>query len=65
MNGWLGEAQGLRTSLEAAKSKLASLKGVPADRLFRNRSRDPDYPWVLMTQRKMMCARIQARGWLS
>jgi hypothetical protein len=32
-NGWLGEAQGLRTSLEAAKSKLASLKGVLADPL--------------------------------
>ena len=31
MNGWLGEAQGLRTSLGAAKSKLASLKGVPPD----------------------------------
>jgi hypothetical protein len=30
MNGWLGEAQGLRTSLEAAKGKLTSLTKNPA-----------------------------------
>jgi hypothetical protein len=33
-NGWLGEVQGLQISVEAARSKLASL-----DRLARNRSR--------------------------
>lgn len=33
-NGWLGEVQGLQISIEAARSKLASL-----DRLARNRSR--------------------------
>jgi integrase len=29
MNGWLGEAQGLQTSLQAARSKLASLTTTP------------------------------------
>jgi len=33
-NGWLGEVQGIQISLEAARSKLASL-----DRLARNRPR--------------------------
>jgi hypothetical protein len=33
-NGWLGEVQGLRISLEAAHKKLASL-----DRLARNNNR--------------------------
>ncbi|WP_222123085.1 hypothetical protein [Streptomyces sp. SLBN-118] len=35
-NGWLGEVQGLQTSLEAARNKLASL-----DRLTRTRNRTP------------------------
>ncbi len=33
-NGWLGEVQGLQISLEAARTKLASL-----DRLARTRNR--------------------------
>ena len=36
VNGWLGEVQGLRISLEAARKKLASL-----DRLTRNHNRTP------------------------
>jgi integrase len=30
-NGWLGEVEGLQTSLEAAKTKLASLNRIPVD----------------------------------
>ncbi|MER5918177.1 hypothetical protein ABT124_50100 [Streptomyces sp. NPDC001982] len=36
VNGWLGKVQGLQISLEAARSKLASL-----DRLSRTRNRTP------------------------
>ncbi|GAA2219279.1 hypothetical protein GCM10009850_120430 [Nonomuraea monospora] len=31
VHGWLGEVEGLRTSLEAAKTKRASLNRIPAD----------------------------------
>jgi hypothetical protein len=34
VNGWLGEVQGLQVSLDAARTKLASL-----DRLARNNNR--------------------------
>jgi hypothetical protein len=32
MNGWLGEVQGLQTSMQAAKNKLASLDRKPRTR---------------------------------
>ncbi|MDX2388837.1 site-specific integrase [Streptomyces sp. DK15] len=46
-NGWLGEVQGLQVSLEAARTKLASL-----DRLTRNRNQDPVELGMPAIQRK-------------